>query len=387
MKPRRCKHWVYLNDDGKKLYGDVFPDGDVPVLSTVPTTGGIEGNPERLYLLFHEELTEEQREDLLTVLAQKFSADKEAVRHEMLKNRIPIRSKLVSGAGSDCPCLFDPPPCSSWILRRRWRPPEADGGVDAVRMTAEKENIVMVCLDACRYDTFQAVQPANMLRVGPLQRAYSFACWTMPSIIGYLQGIPPLGVASPPPEKEHGYLFQPFERFAWAPKYFLERGYITAYFSANPIPAAYNLTSGRAFQRYFLEYHAEYDVVGATPEVLKDFAEVVATHQRSPLFVFMLWMDTHPPFFDGKLRHYNRGKVRVSERMQRRALRYDDGLFKVLLYALGKTGRRSHVVVTSDHGELFGDETPQQFFGHDPSDRRVGFHRKLFEIPFVQGHI
>jgi hypothetical protein len=231
------------------------------------------------------------------------------------------------------------------------------------------------------------VQPPNMLRVGPLQRAYSFACWTMPSIIGYLQGIPPLGVASPPPDKEHGYLFPDFERFAWAPKHYLKRGYVTAYFSANPIPVSFNLTTDRVFQRYFMEYWTDYEAVGATPQLVQDFAGVAETHQGQPLFVFMLWMDTHPPFYDGRRKLYNRGHADVNRQRQRRALAYDDTYFRVVRNTLAKTGRRSRVIVTSDHGELFGDETPQRHFGHDPSDRRVGFHPKLFEIPFIQGEI
>ncbi len=35
------------------------------------------------------------------------------------------------------------------------------------------------------------------------------------------------------------------------------------------------------------------------------------------------------------------------------------------------------VVVTSDHGELFGED---RFFGHGPIA-----HEKVFEVPFVEG--
>lgn len=37
------------------------------------------------------------------------------------------------------------------------------------------------------------------------------------------------------------------------------------------------------------------------------------------------------------------------------------------------------VIVTSDHGELFGEE---RYFGHGPV-----MHEKVFEVPFVEGMV
>jgi len=105
-EPRRFKHWIFLNEEGKKLYGDIFPDGQVPVLSMIPTWGSIEGNAERLYLIYHEEMSNEQIDQMLTLLSRKFGADKELIRQEMLKNCIPIREKYVSSAGTNHPGLF-----------------------------------------------------------------------------------------------------------------------------------------------------------------------------------------------------------------------------------------------------------------------------------------
>jgi hypothetical protein len=105
-EPRRFKHWIFLNEEGKKLYGKIFPDGEIPVLSMIPTLGGIEGNAERLYLIYHEELSNEQIDQVLTLLSRKFGADKELIRHEMLKNRIPLREKYVSSSGTNHLGLF-----------------------------------------------------------------------------------------------------------------------------------------------------------------------------------------------------------------------------------------------------------------------------------------
>jgi hypothetical protein len=99
---RRFKHWIFLNEEGKKLYGDIFPDGNIPVLSMIPSMVGIE----RVFLIYHEELSNEQIDQVLTLLSRKFGADKELIRHEMLKNRIPIREKYVSSAGTNHLGLF-----------------------------------------------------------------------------------------------------------------------------------------------------------------------------------------------------------------------------------------------------------------------------------------
>jgi hypothetical protein len=105
-EPRKFKHWVYLNEEGKKLYGHIFPGGEIPVVSMVPMWGGIEGQAEKLYLIYHEELSEQQVYSLLTLLSERFKAPKEAIKKQMLSERIPIRDKYTSGAGTNHPGFF-----------------------------------------------------------------------------------------------------------------------------------------------------------------------------------------------------------------------------------------------------------------------------------------
>ncbi len=64
---------------------------------------------------------------------------------------------------------------------------------------------------------------------------------------------------------------------------------------------------------------------------------------------------------------------RLRER-QVAAVSYLDGVFASLFDALPSG---TWVVVTADHGELFGEEG---FFGHGPV-----MHEKVFEVPFVEG--
>jgi len=56
------------------------------------------------------------------------------------------------------------------------------------------------------------------------------------------------------------------------------------------------------------------------------------------------------------------------------ALQYLDGVFALLFDRLPSN---TWVIVTSDHGELFGED---RCFGHGPIA-----HPKVFEVPFVEG--
>lgn len=101
---RRFKHWAYLNDKGKEIFGEVFPDGIVPVVCLLSVATAPTGDA--AYLLYHEEMTPEQTDKLLTILAKRFNAPKEDVEAQMLKDRIPLRRTLTNGSGTDGTALF-----------------------------------------------------------------------------------------------------------------------------------------------------------------------------------------------------------------------------------------------------------------------------------------
>jgi arylsulfatase A-like enzyme len=61
---------------------------------------------------------------------------------------------------------------------------------------------------------------------------------------------------------------------------------------------------------------------------------------------------------------------------QIRAVEYLDGVFARLFDLLPSN---TWLMVTSDHGELFGED---RYFGHGPIN-----HEKVFEVPFVEGMV
>jgi arylsulfatase A-like enzyme len=74
-----------------------------------------------------------------------------------------------------------------------------------------------------------------------------------------------------------------------------------------------------------------------------------------------------PQFFD-------QDKLDQLRARQVDAVRYLDGVFAELWDVLPK---KTHVIVTADHGELFGEAG---YFGHGPI-----MHEKCFEVPFLEG--
>jgi arylsulfatase A-like enzyme len=73
---------------------------------------------------------------------------------------------------------------------------------------------------------------------------------------------------------------------------------------------------------------------------------------------------------------FTEARLKSLHERQVTALEYLDGVFERLL---GMLPPNTWLVVTSDHGELFGEEG---YFGHGPVA-----HEKVLEVPFVEGLI
>src|SRR5579884_2800094 len=73
-------------------------------------------------------------------------------------------------------------------------------------------NLVIVILDSLRYDSWVDAAPATMGRLGPVQRRWSYASWTLPSHQNLLSGLLPH--ESPRGTLASHYYRQAFGRFA-----------------------------------------------------------------------------------------------------------------------------------------------------------------------------
>jgi hypothetical protein len=269
-------------------------------------------------------------------------------------------------------------------------------------------NLVIVILDSLRYDSWVAAEPATLAQLGPVERRWSYATWTAPSHYNLLMGLLPH--TSPPEVYASEYYKQDFLRYAerlnvpdmefrkLLPSIFLPTylkhslGYRTHGRVSMPVLNKHTVIN-RDFDSYEL-MPKHNDMAAMLPEMRFE--------EDTPSFHLLNVGETHYPYarpdedpsewphisgVHGVFKRLDEGKVagdmvdffdetsmrRLHDR-QTEAVRYLDGVFAKLFDLLPSD---TWVIVTSDHGELFGEE---RFFGHGPI-----MHEKVLEVPFVEG--
>ena len=276
-------------------------------------------------------------------------------------------------------------------------------------------NYIVVVLDSCRYDTFVEASPENIMAIGDLERRYSYASWTAPSHYNLLTGLVPH--TSPSNVFASEYYKRDFVRFnerlgaegiefkSLVPRLYLpdflrdSLGYITRAMVSLPVLNSYTALN-RGFDSWkLMEKHNDMAAM---------LDEMVFSEQR-PTFYLLNVGETHYPYalpsepenewprisgvhgvFKHLDDHVTGGKLesgkgerffdqeqldRLRER-QVETVRYLDGVFARLLEMVPEN---TYITVTSDHGELFGEEG---YFGHGPI-----YHEKVFEVPFLEGKV
>jgi len=276
-------------------------------------------------------------------------------------------------------------------------------------------NYIVVVLDSCRYDTFVEASPENIMAIGDLERRYSYASWTAPSHYNLLTGLVPH--TSPSNVFASEYYKRDFVRFnerlgaegiefkSLVPRLYLpdflrdSLGYITRAMVSLPV-----LNSYTALNRGF----DSWKLMKKHNDMAAMLDEMVFSQER-PTFYLLNVGETHYPYalpsepenewprisgvhgvFKHLDDHVTGGKLdsgegekffdqdqldRLRER-QVETVRYLDGVFARLLEMVPEN---TYITVTSDHGELFGEEG---YFGHGPI-----YHEKVFEVPFLEGKV
>jgi hypothetical protein len=273
-------------------------------------------------------------------------------------------------------------------------------------------NFVVVILDSLRYDSWIQAEPEILAQLGPVERRFSYATWTAPSHYNLLMGLLPH--TSPPEVYASEYYKQDFVRYAerlgvpdmefksllpsiFLPTY-LKRtlGYRTHARVSMPV-----LNQHTAINRDFDSYELmpkHNDMAAMLPDMKFD------DDGGAPSFWLLNVGETHYPYakpdedpsqwprisgVHGVFKHlderdehgdmvefFDQTKLRELHGRQVEAVRYIDGVFERLFDLLPSN---TWVIVTSDHGELFGEG---RFFGHGPI-----MHEKVLEVPFVEGMV
>jgi hypothetical protein len=278
-------------------------------------------------------------------------------------------------------------------------------------------NFVIVILDSCRFDTFVKADPKTILKLGKPEKRYSYASWTAPSHYNLLTGLLPH--TTPPNVYASDYYKEDFYNYnrrlgakgiefgkmvpgLWLPGFLRNTlGYATHARVSLPV---LNPRTGvnRDFDSFqLMEKHND----------MRSMLPTIPWSADRPSFVLMNVGETHYPYAkpdedssmwprisgvngvfkklegqidaQGKLIHeseapqfFDQDKLEQLRERQVDTVRYLDGVFAELFDLVPKN---TYVVVTSDHGELFGEGG---YFGHGPI-----MHDKCFEVPYLEGKI
>jgi hypothetical protein len=276
-------------------------------------------------------------------------------------------------------------------------------------------NYLLIVLDSCRFDSFVAAAPRTILRLGALERRWSYASWTAPSHYNLLMGLLPH--ASPPHVHASEYYKRDFVRYN-------QRLGADGIEFTQLLPSLYLPTFLKQRLGYRTHALVSLPVLNPATPVNRDFDSfaLMPTHNdmaamldrltfdpERPSFYLLNVGETHYPFalpsedpnawphisgMHGIFKHLDAqmvgGRLVEGETLaefdqaqldrlrarQVEAVRYLDGVFERLFDLLPP---RTYVTVTADHGELFGE---QGYFGHGPIQ-----HDKVYEVPLVEGQL
>jgi len=273
---------------------------------------------------------------------------------------------------------------------------------------------VFVVLDSLRYDSWLDAAPETLAALGPVERRWSYASWTAPSHYNLLMGLLPH--SSPHEVYASEYYKQDFIRYSerlgiegmefskvlpsiFLPTYLKHRlGYSTRAMVSMPVLNAHTVIN-RDFDSY--------ELMPVHNDMAAMLDKLTFSDER-PSFYLLNVGETHYPYalpdedparwprisgVHGVFKHldpqdadpgspteprefFDQATLAELRGRQVRAVEYLDGVFARLFEALPSD---TWVIVTSDHGELFGED---RYFGQGPVN-----HEKVFEVPFVEGMV
>lgn len=280
---------------------------------------------------------------------------------------------------------------------------------------AQYNNYIIVILDSCRFDSFERAAPKAMPRLGEVERRWSYASWTAPSHFNLLTGLlphsSPKGVYASEYYKRDFLKFN--ERFGAAdfefrslvPKLYLpcflqERlGYRTHARVSLPVINPKTILN-QGFDSYqLMEKHND----------MRAMVKGMQFSPERPSFYLLNVGETHYPYalpdeppdewprisgVHGVFKHldeeivggklvggepetfFDQAKLKMLHDRQIEAVRHIDRVVEELFDLVPPN---TYITITSDHGELFGEEG---YFGHGPIQ-----HEKVYEVPFVEGKL
>lgn len=295
------------------------------------------------------------------------------------------------------------------------RPMMRPGGLPPHPDPQAENNLIVITLDSCRWDSFLAAEPKIITKLGKVEKRYTYASWTAPSHYNLLTGLlphtTPANVYASEYYKEDffnyndrlgakGVDFAKLVPGLWFPEFLRNSlGYHTAARVSLPV---LNPKTGinRAFDSFqLMDSHNDMRAMLPTLKFTDErpsfyLLNVGETHYpyAKPDEDSSMWprisgvngvfkkmgaqIDAANPKFKEEFEFFDQAKLDQLKERQIDTVRYLDGVFEELYDMVPKN---THIIVTADHGELFGEEG---YFGHGPI-----MHEKCFEVPYLEGKI
>ncbi|MDE0891315.1 MAG: sulfatase-like hydrolase/transferase [Planctomycetota bacterium] len=280
-----------------------------------------------------------------------------------------------------------------------------------------ENNFIIVILDSCRWDSFMQAEAKFPGQLGKVEKRYTYASWTAPSHYNLLTGLLPH--TTPPNVYASEYYKDDFLNYnqrlgaegvefskmvpgLWFPEFLRNHmGYSTH--ARVSLPVLNQKTGINRFFDSFQLMDSHNDMRAIIPTMTFD--------SERPSFYLLNIGETHYPYAtpeekendwprisgvngvfkhldtqideNGNLMHqddapafFDQDKLDQLKERQVDTVRYLDKVFEELY---DHVPENTHIVITADHGELFGE---MGYFGHGPI-----MHDKVFEVPFVEGKI
>ena len=276
-------------------------------------------------------------------------------------------------------------------------------------------HFLIVILDSLRHDSFMAASPKVITKLGPVEKRYSYASWTAPSHYNLLTGLLPHNTPSHVYASEYykedffnynkrlgakGIEFAKMVPGLWFPGLLRNTlGYRTHARVSLPV---LNPRTGinRDFDSFqLMDSHNDMRAMLPTMEFGTDrpsfyMLNVGETHYpyAKPDEDSSMWprisgvngvfkklnesIDDKGELVKDDTQFFDQDKLDQLRERQVDTVRYLDGVFEELF---DKVPKNTHIIVTADHGELFGEAG---YFGHGPI-----MHDKCFEVPYLEGKI
>lgn len=293
-------------------------------------------------------------------------------------------------------------------------------------------SLVWVILDSCRYDSFVRAKTPRVRDLAAangveVERRWSYASWTAPAHYTFLMGMLPH--LSPPGVFASEVYKHEFE--AWTGRLGVDKLDFAKFLPQLSLPLVLKELGYRTVGRVSLPVLNQATLLSTHFDDYRlmdshnDFGGMIAEMRfgsDKPAFYFLNLGETHYPYMlkDDSLPRvsgvhgvfrglaqaqrlpspaappppgsgaggesggpaasptafFDPAQMRRLHEQQVRCVEHVDALLEGLFH---KCPPGTHVIVTSDHGEMFGESN---YFGHGPV-----MHEKVFEVPFIEGKV